>query len=72
MKTTRSNQIFHVYDGDNNGNERTVSKTETKKMNKGDGMYVTNESTGSNSYSYRSKIRTDTKYPFTFKGFKIN
>ena len=71
MKTTRSNMIFHISDQRSGSNyERTITKTVTLKMEKGDGIYVINES--DISYSYRRPIRADTFYPFTFKGFKIN
>ena len=67
MKTTRSNQIFHMYDRIyQSAFERTVTKTATLKMEKGDGIYVENKSTDSNA------IRADTTYPLIFKGFKIN
>ena len=67
MKTTRTNQEFDMYDGYGRSyHERTVTKTATLKMEKGDGIYVENKSTDSNA------IRADTTYPLIFKGFKIN
>ena len=67
MKTTLSNQIIRISDGVGyQSNQRTVAKTATMKMEKGDGIYVTNESSNSQA------IRADTMYPFIFQGFKIN
>ena len=66
MKTTLSNQIIRIYDQSNYNIQRTVAKTATMKMEKGDGIYVTNESSNSQA------IRADTMYPFIFQGFKIN
>ena len=71
MKTTRDNpESFKSFNLDDNyGREyslRTVSKTATLKMEKGDGIYVENESSDSSS------VRADAQYPLTFKGFKIN
>ena len=66
MKTTRSNQMFRLYDRIYRGRyERTITKTATLKMEKGDGIYVENESSDTDS------VWTDTMYPLTFKGFKI-
>ena len=60
MKTTRT-KMYSSY-----GNEqRSVGKTATLKMEKGDGIYVDNQAN-------RNSIRADTTYPMTFKGFKIN
>ena len=67
MKTTLSNQIIRISDGVGyRSNQRTVAKTATMKMEKGDGIYVTNESSNS------QPIKADTMYPFIFQGFKIN
>ena len=67
MKLTHSNQIFRLYDSPHSGSRRrTVTKTATVLMEKGDGIYLVNESTDSHS------IQADTTYPMTFKGFKIN
>ena len=68
MKTTPSNQMFRLYDRKYSSGwyERTITRTATLKMVKGDGIYVENESSDTNS------VRADTTYPLTFKGFKIN